>query len=91
MIYERMEKEAAEADEPEVEARQRELAEEEALLKVSDPDTAPSACPLRIKTLAAYVCGEPASGMLSFGALLPSCGARSGAQRQGLQKLIRHC
>ncbi|CAK0734557.1 hypothetical protein CVIRNUC_000448 [Coccomyxa viridis] len=33
MIYERMEKEAAEADEPEVEARQRELAEEEALLK----------------------------------------------------------
>ena len=89
MIYERMEKEAAEADEPEVEARQRELAEEEALLKVPDFNTAPSACTLRFQTLAAYVCGEPATGLLSFGALL-QC-TNGGAQRRGLQELTRQC
>ena len=76
MIYERMEKEAAEADEPEIEARQRELAEEESLLKVPDPDTVPPAGTLRIQTLAAYVCGKPPSGLLSFGALL-QCTSKS--------------
>ena len=48
MIYERMEKEAAEADEPENEARQKGLAEEEALLKVPYPDIVPLAGTLRI-------------------------------------------
>ena len=35
MLYERMEKDAAEADEPETEARRRAMDEEEALLKVT--------------------------------------------------------
>lgn len=48
MIYERMEKEAAEADEPENEARRKGLAEEEALLKVPHPDLVPFAGTLRL-------------------------------------------
>lgn len=87
MIYERMEKEAAEADEPEVEARQRELAEEEALLKVSDP---PAACPLRIKTLVACVTGESASGLLSLWSFAAMHKAVALSVR-GLQELIRQC
>ena len=41
MLYERMEKEAADADEPETEARRKAMEEEEALLKV---DALPLAC-----------------------------------------------